>query len=88
MFPLGTAAPNFSLTDTVSGERTSLASPKGKEALLVIFKCNHCLYVEHWKDALVKLSKDFEGKDTAIVAISANDAAAHSEVAPDKLGSK
>jgi peroxiredoxin len=88
MLPLGTPAPDFSLTDTVSGKKTSLATFAGKKALLVIFMCNHCPYVKHLKDGLVKLGKDYEAKDAAIVAISANDAASHPEDAPDKLGAE
>jgi len=88
MLPLGTPAPDFSLTDTVSGKKASLATFAGRKALLVIFMCNHCPYVKHLKDGLVKLGRDYEAKDAAIVAISANDAASHPEDAPDKLGAE
>jgi peroxiredoxin len=85
MLPLGTAAPDFSLKDTVSGKTLSLASVAGKKALLVMFICNHCPFVKHLKPALAQLGKDYAGKDVAIVGISANDPVSHPEDAPDKL---
>src|SRR5579864_2237470 len=88
MLPLGTAAPDFSLTDTVSGKTMSLSTFKEKKALLVMFICNHCPYVKHLKPALVQLGKDYEKKDAAIVAISANDPVTHPEDAPEKLGAE
>jgi len=85
MLPLGTAAPDFSLTDTVSGKKMNLATFKDRKALLVMFICNHCPYVKHLKPALVQLGKDYEKKDLAIVAISANDPVTHPEDAPEEL---
>lgn len=85
MLPLGTAAPDFSLKDTVSGKTMSLASFAGKKGLLVMFICNHCPYVKHLKPALAQLGKDYAGKDVAIVGISANDPVSHPDDAPDKL---
>ena len=88
MLPLGTSAPDFSLLDTVSGRKMSLADFKGKKALAVMFICNHCPYVKHLKAALVQLGKDYEAKDAALVAISANDPGTHPDDAPDKLGAE
>lgn len=85
MLPLGTAAPDFSLTDTVSGKKMSLATFQGRKALLVMFICNHCPYVKHLKTALAELGKDYGKKDVAIVGISANDPVSHPDDAPDKL---
>jgi thiol-disulfide isomerase/thioredoxin len=88
MLPLGTAAPEFSLTDTVSGKKMSLATFKDKKALVVMFICNHCPYVKHLKPGLVQFGKDYENKDAAIVAISSNDPISHPEDAPEKLGAE
>jgi peroxiredoxin len=85
MLPLGTAAPDFSLKDTVGGKMLTLASVSGKKALLVMFICNHCPYVKHLKPALAQLGKDYAGKDVAIVGISPNDPVSHPEDAPAKL---
>ncbi|HVR85767.1 MAG TPA: thioredoxin family protein [Planctomycetota bacterium] len=88
MLPLGTAAPDFALTDTVSGKKMSLATWKDRKALLVMFICNHCPYVKHLKPALVQLGKDYEKRDVAIVAISSNDPVTHPEDAPQALGAE
>jgi len=85
MLPLGTAAPDFSLKDTVSGKTMTLATFAGKKALLVMFICNHCPYVKHLKSALAQLGKDYAGRDVAIVGISANDPVSHPDDAPAKL---
>jgi peroxiredoxin len=88
MSPLGAAAPDFSLPDTVSGKTMSLSAFAAKKALLVVFLCNHCPYVKHLQEGLAQLGRDYEKKDAAIVAISANDPASHPDDAPAKLGSE
>ena len=85
MTQLGAAAPDFRLKDVVSGKEVSLASFAGKKALLVMFICRHCPYVQHIKDELTRLGADYGGKDIAIVAISSNDAANYPDDAPASL---
>ena len=85
MLPLGTAAPPFALPDVVSGETISLETFADKKALLVMFLCRHCKYVQHVKQALTTLGQDYQGTDLGIVAISANDASVYAEDAPESL---
>lgn len=85
MLALGTAAPDFSLSNVVTNEKVSLSDFSGKKALLVIFLCRHCPYVQHVKEDLAKLGKDYEGKDAAIIAISSNDASEYPDDAPASL---
>ena len=85
MLALGTAAPEFRLTDVVSGRTVSLADFKDQQALLVMFICRHCPYVQHIKSELARLGRDYVGKPVGIVAISANDAAAYPDDAPESL---
>lgn len=85
MLPLGMAAPPFALPDVASGETISLQTFAGKKALLVMFLCRHCKYVQHVKQALTTLGQEYQGTDLGIVAISANDATAYAEDAPDSL---
>lgn len=42
MLPLGTKAPDFDLSDTVSGQHFSLQALKGEQGTIVMFICNHC----------------------------------------------
>lgn len=85
MLALGTVAPNFSLPDVVSGRTYSLSSFEDRRALLLMFICRHCPYVQHIKDELTRLGKDYEKSDLAVVAISSNDAATHPEDSPAGL---
>jgi peroxiredoxin len=85
MLALGTQAPDFNLPDVVSGEEISLSTFDSKKALLVMFLCRHCPYVKHVEDELAKIGHDYAAMDIGVVAISANDADAYPEDAPDSL---
>ncbi len=85
MVPLGSPAPDFRLPDTVSGEMVSLNSFAGKKALLVMFLSRHCPYVQHVKQELARIGRDYSGRGVGIVAISANDVADYPEDAPERL---
>ena len=85
MIALETKAPDFELPDIVSGRKITLASFKGKKALLVMFICRHCPYVQHIKSELSRLNKDYQNKDIGIVAISSNDAANYPDDSPKSL---
>ena len=84
MLPLGTPAPDFSLTDTVTGNTVSIGGCTGK-ALVVMFICNHCPFVIHIQDGLVSFGNDYRDADVSMVGISANDAKKYPGDAPDKL---
>jgi len=85
MLPLGTSAPDFDLPDVVSGKRFALASFHGRKALLVMFICQHCPYVQHVKKELSRLGRAYAGRGVGIVGISANDPAAYPQDAPEAL---
>jgi thiol-disulfide isomerase/thioredoxin len=85
MVSLGTKAQGFNLPDTVSGKNISLPDVKGDVATVVMFICNHCPFVIHINDELVKLANDYRNKGVGFVAISANDIINHPHDAPDKM---
>jgi peroxiredoxin len=85
MLPLGTQAPEFQLSDVVSGVTVSLASFANQKALLVMFICCHCPFVKHVKQELAKLGKDYCDHGLGIVGISANDVANYPGDSPDNL---
>ena len=85
MLALGTKAPEFSLPDVVSGKTVTLKTFGDKNALLVMFICQHCPYVQHVKEALARLGREDTSRDIGIVAISSNDAKSYPDDAPDKL---
>ena len=85
MLDLGTAAPNFSLPDVVTGRTVSLSAFQSKKALLVMFICHHCPFVKHVKAELARLGADYGAKDVGIVGISSNDPAVAADDSPDGL---
>jgi peroxiredoxin len=85
MVSLGTMAPFFNLPDTVSGKNISLNDVKGNTATVIMFICNHCPFVVHINDELVKLANDYRNKGVGFGAISANDIVNHPHDAPDKM---
>jgi peroxiredoxin len=82
MLELGTIAPDFALTDAVTGKTVRRDDFRGKEAMLVLFICAHCPYVKHIEKSLGKLGADYAGKPLAIVAISSNDVNTHPADSP------
>lgn len=85
MLPLGTQAPDFSLPDVINGKMISPATFESKKALLVMFICRHCPYVQHIQHEIVKMGKDYKDREIGIVAISANDPISYPEDAPQSL---
>lgn len=85
MLSLGTAAPDFSLPDVVSGQTLSLATFAEAPALLVIFLCQHCPFVKHVQTELARLGQDYTPQGVGIVAISANNIASHPQDSPAHL---
>lgn len=85
MMPLGTKAPAFELIDTVSGKELSLEALKGEKATLVMFICNHCPYVIHVNDELVRIAKSYQPKGISFIAISANDAVNYPQDGPEHM---
>jgi peroxiredoxin len=85
MIPLGTKAPAFRLLDTVSGEIKSLDDLKSDKGTLIMFICNHCPYVIHVNEQLVKLAADYQPKGIAFIAISSNDAETYPQDGPEAM---
>ncbi len=84
-FPVGSKAPNFSLFDTVSDSTISLENIRGEKGTIVMFICNHCPFVIHVNDELVRLANEYSVKGIGFVAISSNDVENYPQDAPDKM---
>lgn len=85
MLPLGTKAPEFTLLDTVSNTQLSLSELKSDKATVVMFICNHCPYVIHVNEALVKLAQQYQPKGIAFIAISSNDVETYPQDGPQQM---
>ncbi len=82
---LGFQAPDFTLADTVSGTDKSLQDVKGDKATVMMFICNHCPFVKHINEELVRLANDYTDKGISFVAISSNDAEKYTDDSPEKM---
>src|SRR5439155_16969340 len=85
MVELGTSAPDFRLSDVVSGKKVSRADVTGAKGMLAMFICRHCPFVKHVQGELAKLGRDYARSGVGIVAISANDESGFPEDSPDNL---
>ncbi len=85
MLALGTPAPDFRLPDVVSGKTMTLDTFSGKKGLLVMFLSRHCPYVQHVKEELGRIGREFTERGVSIVAISSNDVANYPDDAPARL---
>lgn len=86
MVDLGSKAPDFNLPDVVSGSRSSLQSLKGEKGTLVMFICNHCPFVVHVMDELIRIGNDYQNTGVSIVAISSNSTQTHPQDGPEHMG--
>lgn len=83
--PLGFQAPDFELPDTVSGKTLSLQDLKGEKATVVMFICNHCPFVVHVREGLVKLANDYKDSGISFIAISSNNVESHPQDGPGEM---
>ncbi len=74
----GDAAIPFELPG-VGSRRHSLADYEDKEAVAVVFTCNHCPYAQAWEDRIIGLQRDYADKGVQVLAINPNDAEKYPE---------
>jgi len=85
MFPLGTIAPDFELPDTVSNKNLSLKDLKSDKATVVMFLCNHCPYVIHVNEEIVRIAEDYQAKGVSFIGISSNDVENYPQDGPELM---
>ncbi|GAA4955518.1 thioredoxin family protein [Algibacter agarivorans] len=85
MLPIGTKAPDFSLFDTVSGNRLNFNELKGNLGTVIMFICNHCPFVIHVNSELVDIANAYAEKGINFIAISSNDAVNYPQDSPEKM---
>src|SRR5947209_8068055 len=74
----GWKAPDFSLRAT-DGRTYSLPEFKGEHGTLLMFICNHCLYVKAVIDRIVRDARELKTLGILSAAICSNDAASYPE---------
>ena len=73
MLPLGTKAPNFTLIDTVTDSLFTLEKEKIEKGIVIMFICNHCPFVIHINEEIVRIANDYRAQGFTFIAISSND---------------
>ncbi len=84
MLKLGTKAIDFNLINT-NDEKISLESAKKENGILIMFICNHCPFVVHYKKIFSTLYATCEKHNIAMVAINSNDAEHYPNDSFDKM---
>ena len=85
MLPLGSVAIDFKLFDTVSQQILSLQDIKGDRGTVVFFICNHCPFVIHVNEELVRIANDYQSQGISFIAISSNDVVNYPQDGPDLM---
>ncbi|AFL79846.1 Peroxiredoxin [Aequorivita sublithincola DSM 14238] len=85
MLSLGTKAPDFTLIDAVTNNAVSLKDVRGKKGTVVMFICNHCPFVKHVNDEIVRLCNDYRVIGFGFVAINSNNAIKYPEDSPAEM---
>lgn len=69
---VGSPAPDFNL-EGIDGKKYSLASFKIAKALIIIFSCNHCPYVQAYEERIKQIQKDYGDRGVNVIAINSNE---------------
>ncbi len=85
IFEIGTLAPSFNLLNTIDDNFVTLEELKGEKGTAIFFICNHCPYVIHVNDELVRIANDYAPKGINFIAISSNDVANYPQDGPDHM---
>ena len=83
MLPLGTKASSFKLPNVVSNCKSEAL--KGVKGTLIIFMCNHCPYVIHLLDGILKTAEKLLDKKIKTIAISSNSVVTHPQDSPSEM---
>jgi peroxiredoxin len=84
---LGAPCPDFRLP-AVDGRSYALADFSGAQALVVMFICNHCPYVQAVEDRLIRLARDYGPRGVQFIGVCANDATDYPDDAFEALAAR
>jgi thiol-disulfide isomerase/thioredoxin len=88
MLPLGTKAPDFTLTDAITDKTLSLQDLKSNIATVIMFICNHCPYVKLIQTKLAEVAKHYQKSGVSFIAINSNDVKHYPADSPEKMKSE
>ncbi|WP_185876977.1 thioredoxin family protein [Blattabacterium cuenoti] len=76
---------SFNLLEVSSGKKKSMKDYFSNIATVIMFICNHCPYVQHINNELIRLSNDFIPKGISFLAINSNDVNKYPEDSPENM---
>src|SRR5262245_18229740 len=82
--PFGTPCPDFRLR-AVDGSTVARDDFRDRPALVVMFICNHCPYVQAVEDRIIALNRDYGPRGVQLVGICSNDPTDYPDDAPKNL---
>ncbi len=85
MLPLGTELPRFALENAIDGRTVTPEDFAGSKAVLVMFICNHCPFVQHVLKEIGRVARDYQAEGVGVVAINSNDIDAYPQDGPEHM---
>ena len=82
--PLGTPCPDFRLP-SVDGQTVARDDFAASPALVVLFICNHCPYVQAVEDRIIALQREYGPRGVQLVGICSNDPTDYPDDRPERL---
>ena len=82
---LGSAAPDFQLTDAVSGEPCDLPRLSGEAGTVCIFLSNHCPFVRHVERELAAIASEYSPRGISLFAVNPSDVEQYPDDSPRKM---
>jgi len=83
---LETPLPHTRLRDAVDGEWVDISQlSAGKRGTLVMFLCNHCPFVVHIRQELVRTAHEALDRGIAVAAINSNDLDSYPQDGPEAM---
>ncbi|MFK7807190.1 MAG: thioredoxin family protein [Saprospiraceae bacterium] len=82
---LGFTAPEFNLLDVVSDNRMHSNDLMGSKGTVFMFICNHCPFVIHVREALIRMALDYQNNGIKFIAISSNDVENYPQDGPAEM---
>ena len=82
--PLGTPCPDFRLP-SVEGKPVARDDFRDAKALVVMFICNHCPYVQAIEDRIVALGREYGPRGVQLVGVCSNDPTDYPDDSPARL---
>lgn len=85
MLPLGTLAPDFTLPEVVTGQALKLSDQRDYAGYLIVFMCNHCPYVVHVLEELIRIAHAYQARGIRVLGISSNDQEMYPQDGPELM---